>query len=408
MSVRRVSRLLAGVVTVGLVAGPLAGAAAASGTGRHQLPFACGQDWTGVTRARHQPSADSIDFNRADDLGRLVLASASGLVTRVEDAGARSYGRWIEVRHLDGSSTVYAHLKVQWVVPGQYVDQGTPLGRVGATGGVSGPHLHYEQRLGRDVVPAAFGGLPFTDALPQRSGNCADVPLAGDWDGDRVEEAAVFRREAGRGRFELATPAGATLLQFGRATDLPVIGDWDGDGVADVGVRRQGTRAFLMRVGDGTVLRQKLGRRADVPVTGDWDGSGTTDVGVWRPGEARFRLLMPDGRHRVVRLGDPSSQPVTGDWNGDRVTDLGVYDASDATFRLRTVARDGRVVVTAVPLGLAGDLPVTGDWDGNGVTDLGTWAPATATYTLRISPRLVVRRAGSTPELRTLVLGRPR
>jgi len=90
MGVRRASRVLAGVLAVGLVAGPLAGAAAASGAGRHHLPFACGQDWTGSTRPKHQPSVDSIDFNRADDLGRLVLASASGLVTRVEDTGARS------------------------------------------------------------------------------------------------------------------------------------------------------------------------------------------------------------------------------------------------------------------------------------------------------------------------------
>jgi len=408
MGMRRARRVLVGAVVAGLVASPFTWVGAAAAV-THELPFLCAQDWTGSTRAKHQPSSEAIDFNRPADLGRIVQASAAGIVSRVENAGTRSYGRWVQVQHPDGGSTVYAHLKAQWVVPGQFVDQGTPLGRVGATGNVSGAHLHYEQRAGRDVVPGLFAGLPFVRGVAQVSQNCPDVPLAGDWDGDRADEVAVFRRESGRGRFELATADGGSApVAFGRGNDLPVVGDWDGDGRTDVGVRRQLSRVFLLRTADGTITRKRLGLRADVPITGDWDGDGATDIGIWRPRSSAFRLLMPDGRHRVVRLGSPSAQPVTGDWDGDGLTDVGVFDTSTATFLLRTVTPAGAVVETPVPLGTSTDLPVTGDWDGNGVTDVGTWAPGTATYTLRVAPRPLVRRASARARLRTVVFGNPR
>lgn len=430
MRLRRTTpALTAAAVVAGLLAGPTASATETAptpppvGTGEepveeapapvasgHELPFTCATSWTGTTRKNHSPGVDAIDFNAPGDLGKLVVASSGGIVSRVVDAGTRSYGKWIEVTHPDGFTSLYAHLKAQWVVPGQFVDEGTPIGRVGATGRVTGAHLHYEQRYGRDVVPAYFTGVPFTYGAPTVSRNCPDVPLAGDWNGDRADEVAVFRREGAAGWFQMYSADGVpTAVRLGRAFDIPVAGDWDGDGVTDVGVRRQGRRLFLMRRSDGTVTKRRFGLIKDLPVTGDWDGDGTTDLGVYRPQGKRFLLLMADGTRQVVPLGGPGAQPVTGDWNGDGVTDLGVFDTGTATYWLRTVAADGYPTVLPVPLGSSTDLPVTGDWDGDGTTDVGTWTPGTATYTLRVTPRGPARYAGSAvPELRTLTFGRPR
>jgi hypothetical protein len=407
MPLRRTAPVLAAVA---LAAGLLAAPSAAVAMPDHELPFTCAEQWTGSTRPQHRPSPLSIDFNRENDLGRLVVASASGVVSRVEDTGGASYGKWVRIEHPDGHASVYAHLKAQWVVPGQFVDQGTPIGRVGDTGGANGAHLHYEQRLGRDVQPAFFHEAAFSYGTPTLSQNCPDVPLAGDWNGDRVDEVAVFRRSAGAGAFQMADPSGVASVpvRLGLASDLPVTGDWDGDGVTDLGVRRQASRVFLLRSADGSVTRTRFGRIKDLPVTGDWDGNGTTDLGVWRPGAVRFRLLLADGTQEVIRLGTRGSQPVTGDWDGDGRTDLGVFDSTNATFLLRTVAADGLATVTPVPLGLGTDLPVTGDWDGDGVTDVGTWTPGTATYTLRVAPTPSLSRRSGMPELRTLVFGRPR
>lgn len=130
---------------------------AAAGPPRFQLPFRCGQVWAGQTRTSHSPQ-NAIDFNRANDVGDLVLAAAAGKVTRVENEGNTSYGRWIEIGHGGGHRTRYAHLNKQLVSVGQKVTRGQRIGRVGSTGGSSGPHLHYEQRKNGVAVRATFNG----------------------------------------------------------------------------------------------------------------------------------------------------------------------------------------------------------------------------------------------------------
>jgi hypothetical protein len=125
---------------------------------RFQVPFPCNQVWAGQTRTNHSP-VNSVDFNRANDSGDTVVAAAAGTVTRVENLGNTSYGRWIEIGHGNGFTTRYAHLSVQSVSVGQQVGQGQKIGNVGSTGGSSGPHLHYEQRQNGAAVRASFNGV---------------------------------------------------------------------------------------------------------------------------------------------------------------------------------------------------------------------------------------------------------
>lgn len=122
-----------------------------------QLPFPCDQVWAGQTRTSHSP-VNAIDFNRTNDIGDTVVAAAAGTVTRVENLGSVSYGRWIEISHGNGYTTRYAHLASQSVSKGQHVAQGQKIGTVGSTGGSSGPHLHYEQRRNGSAVRVTFNG----------------------------------------------------------------------------------------------------------------------------------------------------------------------------------------------------------------------------------------------------------
>lgn len=122
-----------------------------------QLPFPCGQVWAGQTRSDHSPQ-NSVDFNRADDIGDTVVASFAGKVTRVENEGNVSYGRWVEIDHGGGYRSRYAHLNTQSVSVGQQVAQGKKIGTVGSTGGSSGPHLHYEERLNGTAIKPVFNG----------------------------------------------------------------------------------------------------------------------------------------------------------------------------------------------------------------------------------------------------------
>ncbi|MFC4852624.1 M23 family metallopeptidase [Actinophytocola glycyrrhizae] len=126
-------------VALVVVAAPTAAAAP-----NFQVPFTCGTTVTAATFSGHRP-ANSVDFQKPGITGMPVLASAAGTVSRVDNEGATSYGRWIEINHGGGYRTRYAHLSVQQVSVGQKVARGKQIGRAGATGGVTGPHLHYEQ-----------------------------------------------------------------------------------------------------------------------------------------------------------------------------------------------------------------------------------------------------------------------
>ncbi len=162
-----VSRKWFAVVLVVPVFGILGAPCAAAGAGgdessaraapQFQVPFPCGQDWVGATYTDHNPQ-NSVDFNRANDLGDPVLAAAAGTVSRVENEGGTSYGRWIEIDHGQGWTTRYAHLSTQKVVEGDEIAGGQRIGDLGSTGGSSGPHLHFEQRRNGAAVKAQFDG----------------------------------------------------------------------------------------------------------------------------------------------------------------------------------------------------------------------------------------------------------
>jgi Peptidase family M23/Putative peptidoglycan binding domain len=84
------------------------------------------------------------DFLASSGAG--VHAAGSGTVSF---AGFNSggYGNLVVVHHALGVSTWYAHLSRITVRPGERVGTGALIGRVGATGDATGPHLHFEVRL---------------------------------------------------------------------------------------------------------------------------------------------------------------------------------------------------------------------------------------------------------------------
>ena len=82
-----------------------------------------------------------LDF--AAPTGRVVQAVQAGSVIRAGWAGA--YGYRVQVRHANGHRTFYAHLSYITVYRGS-VRAGQEIGRVGATGNATGPHLHLEFR----------------------------------------------------------------------------------------------------------------------------------------------------------------------------------------------------------------------------------------------------------------------
>ena len=83
--------------------------------------------------------------------GTPIVATANGKVVE-KGYEALGFGNYIVIRHRYGFFTKYAHLDKVEVVEGQNVTQGQVIGRMGNTGLSTGPHLHYEVRIGSQVV----------------------------------------------------------------------------------------------------------------------------------------------------------------------------------------------------------------------------------------------------------------
>jgi murein DD-endopeptidase MepM/ murein hydrolase activator NlpD len=105
----------------------------------------------GGIRTQSLHGFNAIDFGAKK--GTPILASAAGEVIISKTSGWNSgYGRYVVISHYNGTQTLYAHLNDNFVYEGQTVYQGQPVGSMGNTGkviaspGGDGTHLHFEIR----------------------------------------------------------------------------------------------------------------------------------------------------------------------------------------------------------------------------------------------------------------------
>ncbi len=86
----------------------------------------------------------------AGPIGTPVFATADGVV--IHAGWSSGYGNLIKIQHEFGIETRYGHLNEIDVAAGQRVSRGEHIGDMGNTGRSTGPHLHYEIRLGGDAI----------------------------------------------------------------------------------------------------------------------------------------------------------------------------------------------------------------------------------------------------------------
>ena len=126
----------------GTLAYPVASPRITSGYGYRTAPTA------GAT-SRH----DGIDFGGAT--GTPIYASEAGTVVTASYNSAR--GNYVVVNHGNGIQTWYQHCSAVYVSAGQKVSRGQNIAAIGATGIVTGPHLHYEVHVnGTPVNPLSY------------------------------------------------------------------------------------------------------------------------------------------------------------------------------------------------------------------------------------------------------------
>ncbi len=103
------------------------------------------------------------EFHNAWDIpgsyGTSIAASDSGIVSSV--GYTSGYGNHVIIDHENGYETIYAHLSKALVKRGERISQGQIIGRMGATGRVTGVHLHFEVRKdGVAINPELVLGEP--------------------------------------------------------------------------------------------------------------------------------------------------------------------------------------------------------------------------------------------------------
>jgi len=88
-----------------------------------------------------------IDIARVT--GTVIISAMEGTVELVSSEG--SYGNHIKITNGE-VTTLYAHCSKIYVKEGEYITQGQEIAEVGATGNVTGPHLHFEIRRNNQYV----------------------------------------------------------------------------------------------------------------------------------------------------------------------------------------------------------------------------------------------------------------
>jgi murein DD-endopeptidase MepM/ murein hydrolase activator NlpD len=103
---------------------------------------------------RNDPFSADMAFHPGVDIsgpiGTPVRAAADGVVSLAEYGGG--YGRLVVIDHGGGVQTYYGHLSRIDVIAGEEIRRGEILGALGRSGRTTGPHLHYEVRIGGNPV----------------------------------------------------------------------------------------------------------------------------------------------------------------------------------------------------------------------------------------------------------------
>ena len=108
---------------------------------------------------RGEPGSYHSGVDVARPTGTIVVAPADGVVTLAATDAFTLEGHLLMLDHGMGLNSAFLHLSAITVVPGQRVRQGDPIGRVGATGRATGPHLHWSMKWhDRRIDPLLIAG----------------------------------------------------------------------------------------------------------------------------------------------------------------------------------------------------------------------------------------------------------
>ncbi len=244
-------------------------------------------------------------------------------------------------------------------------------------------------------------------------GRSTDIPLFdADFDGDDKADIGIWRPSDGKWTILLSSQNYSDQesrrldRDWGRPGDTPITTDFDGDGKADMGVYRQCTGQWTVRLSsenwsasDNNRINITWGRNTDIPLFDvDFDGDNKADIGIWRPSDGTWTILLSSHNYsyqesrRLDRpWGSPGDVPIAADFDGDGKDDMGVYRQSTGQWTVRlssknwSASNDNRINVT---WGRKSDIPIVDvDFDGDNKADIGIWRPSDGSWKILLSSR---------------------
>ncbi len=218
-------------------------------------------------------------------------------------------------------------------------------------------------RDGRLICDTLRGEEDAALEIPLLTFQPGDVPLLGDFDGDRQDGLCLYRSGSFLCDLKHNGRPVDGILFGGQPGDLPLLGDVNGDGRDDACLRR--VRRFTCdtaRNGGNGEVQIAFGLRTDLPLLGDVDGDGDDDPCLYR----RDRFLCDtthDGRRAEVTVifGLPGDLPLLGDVDGDGDDDPCVFREDRL---LCDTAHDGGAAELEFLIGEPGATPLLGNVDG--------------------------------------------
>ena len=242
----------------------------------------------------------------------------------------------------------------------------------------------------------------FASSALQHLGGPGAVPVPGDYDGDGIQDIAVYRVDTGSWTIlKSSSNFTATLtVNWGGTGFTAVPGDYDGDGRTDPAVYVPATGVWaVLKSSSGYTAAMNLnwGGAGFTPIPGqDFDGDAVSDVAVYRAATGVWSILKSSTRFTTtiaVAWGGGRYTLVPGDYDGDRLADLGLYDPVTGVWSV-LLAQGNYTTARTINWGGAGFTPVPADFDGDGKIDAalfqsttGTWfvLKSTTNYTSSIS-----------------------
>lgn len=360
----------------------------------YQMPFPCGESWQASTYDGHSRGNYALDFNRLDDHGDTVIASAAGEVVVAADTPNAYTGRHVVISHSGGFTTYYGHLENISVSVGP-IEQGDIIGAVGNSGYDSNTgqalqsHLHYEQRDNGGALAIKFdgqaapydgslivsknctgtGGTDTQDASPSlvvgNAGTVHSLHVATD------RCAKIYRRVLGTGGF--ATPITFPSTNCG----------WSLEGTADMAiVPGQNYQAWmaLVRIGADDCHPLYLYKLIDgaasqvgqVGQTCGWSSQAPPSITVAPNGTVYIAAVRSDGTLFVISrtaAGLWTNEGPIGSEEGDwsETGSVSIEASPDGTVWLAALKADGRLWTFQREL--------NGNWTNRGMLGAGDWSP---------------------------------